>query len=118
MTSSDDPTIPLPDEPIVVHWRPGCGFCSSLLRGLERQGLTFARVSIWDDADAAAFVRSVAGGNETVPTVRVGDVALVNPSALEVLAEVRDRVPERLPEGLDLPEPGPIGRALRKLLGG
>lgn len=109
---------PLPDEPIVVHWRPGCGFCSSLLRGLERQGLEFARVSIWDDADAATFVRSVADGNEVVPTVRVGDVALVNPSALDVLREVRERVPDRFPEGLELPEPGRVGRALRRLLGG
>jgi hypothetical protein len=34
-------------------------------------------------------VRSVAGGNETVPTVRVGDVALVNPSPHRLVEQVR-----------------------------
>lgn len=115
---ADAASVPLPDEPIVVHQRPGCGFCSGLVRGLERHGLEFARVDIWQDEDAAAFVRSVADGNEVVPMVRIGDVALVNPSALDVLHEVRERVPERFPQGLELPEPGVVGRTLRRLLGG
>ncbi len=38
------------------------------------------------DPDAAAFVRSVANGNETVPTVAVGDVHMVNPSVRRVRA--------------------------------
>ena len=37
------------------------------------------RDDIWQHPDAAEFVRSVANGNETVPTVTVGDVAVVNP---------------------------------------
>ena len=41
-------------------------------------------VNIWEDADAASFVRSVARGNETVPTVTIGDIALVNPSVGEL----------------------------------
>ena len=44
------------------------------------------RVNIWDDAAAAAIVRSVANGNETVPTVMVGTIALVNPRVSEILA--------------------------------
>lgn len=43
-------------------------------------------VNIWDDPEAAAFVRSVARGNETVPTVAVGEIAMVNPSVKDVLA--------------------------------
>jgi len=35
---------------------------------------------------AAAAVRAVAGGSETVPTVQVGDRWLVNPTAEEVCA--------------------------------
>ena len=62
--ADDAAAVPLPDEPIVVHLRPGCGFCSGLVRGLERHGVEFARVDIWQDEDAAAFVRSVADGNE------------------------------------------------------
>lgn len=116
--TTDDVAVPLPDEPIVVHWRPGCGFCSSLLRGLERHGLEFARVDIWQEPDAAAFVRSVTGGSETVPTVRVGEVALINPTATEVLREVAERAPQRLPEGFEVPEAGRLQRAVRRLLGG
>ena len=67
-----------------MYWRPGCPFCGSLFRQLEHHDLAHRRVNIWDDPAAAATVRSVARGNETVPTVTVGDVALVNPSAGEV----------------------------------
>lgn len=70
----------------VVYWRPGCGFCSMLRAGLQRAGIEYRDVNIWDDPEAAAFVRSVARGNETVPTVTVGSVSLVNPSAGEVAA--------------------------------
>jgi mycoredoxin len=105
-------------HPITIYWRPGCGFCSSLLRGLERSGLEFHRVDIWQDEDAAAFVRSVARGNETVPTVQVGDVALVNPSAPDVLRTVAEQVPERLPEGYEPLRPGAMARAVTRLLGG
>lgn len=105
-------------DQIVVHWRPGCGFCAGLLRGLEREGLQFERRNIWEDEESAAFVRSVADGNETVPTVRVGPVALVNPSAREVLQAVAEHAPERLPEDYEPPQPGRVARAVTKLLGG
>jgi mycoredoxin len=103
---------------VTVYWRPGCGFCVALRRGLERQGLAFAQVDIWDDPEGAAFVRSVAGGNETVPTVRVADVALVNPTARDVLREVALRAPDHLPADIDPEElasrrrPGWLGRLL------
>lgn len=70
---------------IVVYWRPGCPFCSFLRRGLRHAGLSYREVNIWDDPQAAAFVRSVARGNETVPTVSIGTVTLVNPSTKHVL---------------------------------
>jgi glutaredoxin-like protein len=104
---------------ITVYWRPGCGFCQSLLRGLERAGLAFERANIWDDdGSAAAYVRSVARGNETVPTVRIGQAALVNPTVREVLATVATDAPELLPEDYAPPRPGPLGRAVARLLGG
>lgn len=70
----------------VVYWRPGCPFCSMLRTGLRLRGVPHREVNIWEDPEAAAFVRSVANGNETVPTVVVGDTALVNPSAKQVAA--------------------------------
>ncbi|MFM7535514.1 MAG: glutaredoxin domain-containing protein [Acidimicrobiales bacterium] len=53
---------------IVVYWRPGCPFCSSLLRQFDKRGVPHHRVNIWQDPAAAATVRSFARGNETVPT--------------------------------------------------
>ena len=82
---------------LTVFWRPACGFCSSLRRQLSQTELTYTEVNIWEDPSAAATVRAYAGGNETVPTVVVGEVGsakavgLVNPSAREVLAAVQRR---------------------------
>lgn len=73
---------------ITMYWRPGCGFCAALQRNLDRLEVTYEKVNIWESPDAAAFVRSVARGNETVPTVTVGDVSMVNPSAQDVLEAV------------------------------
>jgi mycoredoxin len=75
-----------PSATVTFYWRPGCGFCRRLHADLEAAGVAFEMRNIWEDPDAAAFVRSVARGNETVPTVSVGDTAVVNPSAREVLA--------------------------------
>ncbi|MCU1503462.1 MAG: hypothetical protein JWM12_2816 [Ilumatobacteraceae bacterium] len=80
------PDRELAESPSVTfYWRPGCPFCRSLRSGLDRAGVLFDDVNIWDDPAAAAFVRSVAGGNETVPTVTVGKVARVNPSVGDVV---------------------------------
>ena len=105
-------------ETIEYYWRPGCPFCMALDRSLGKYDLPMARHNIWDDPDAASYVRSVANGNETVPTVRVGNVALVNPSAGEVLAAVSSQAPELIPEGVEAPEPGRVGRFVTKMLGG
>jgi len=40
---------------------------------------------IWDDPEAASFVRSVANGNETVPTVIIDGQALVNPDPKQLV---------------------------------
>lgn len=74
-----------PSTPVVFYWRPGCGFCMMLQRGLDSYGITYEARNIWEDGDAAAVVRSVAGGNETVPTVVIGDTAMVNPTIDQVL---------------------------------
>lgn len=38
------------------------------------------RRNIWEDPEAAAIVRSIADGNETVPTLIIGHVGMVNPT--------------------------------------
>jgi mycoredoxin len=75
---------------VTMYWRPGCGFCSALQRNLDQRGVSYEKRNIWDDPEHAAFVRSVARGNETVPTVTVGDVAMVNPSADLVEATIAE----------------------------
>ncbi|WP_324652423.1 glutaredoxin family protein [Georgenia sp. H159] len=71
---------------VVVYWRPGCVFCARLRARLGRAGHRATWVDIWRDAEAAAFVRSVNEGNETVPTVVVDGRALTNPDPAHVRA--------------------------------
>lgn len=73
---------------VVFYWRPGCVYCWMLRRNLLQAGVTLDARNIWDDPDAAAFVRSVARGTETVPTAAAGGSALVNPPASTVLARL------------------------------
>jgi glutaredoxin len=124
----DESAPPLPeglggDEAVTVLWRPGCPFCALLLRGLQRTGLRFDRIDIWEAPDAAAWVRVVADGNETVPTVRIAGrdphqaVALVNPSVTQVLDLVARIAPEALP-GPPERRPGAGGGLLARLSGG
>ena len=79
---------------IQFYWRPGCPFCATLRRGLARRGIPVESVNIGEDPDAAARVREVAGGNETVPTVFIGERALVNPSVAQVESLLRAEAPE------------------------
>jgi len=81
---------------IVVYWRPGCGFCSSLEHQLIRAKIKFRKVNIWDDQQGAEFVRSVARGNETVPTLSIGSVSLVNPSLQSVIDTATKHAPGAL----------------------
>lgn len=96
-SETHDPPTDAPTDGVVVFWRPGCGFCASLMYQLEAADLPLHEVNIWDDPQAAAAVRSIANGNETVPCVVVGDFAMVNPSAAQVLAAVADHAPHLLP---------------------
>ena len=72
-----------------AYWRPGCPFCAMLRLGLRRSGVRAEWVNIWDDPAAAARVRAITGGDETVPTVVVGTRAMVNPSARQVVAAMK-----------------------------
>jgi mycoredoxin len=71
---------------VVLYWRPGCGFCVRLARALDAMDIDPELHNIWEEPDAAEFVRSVNRGNELVPTLVVGDAVLSNPSADQVRA--------------------------------
>tara|TARA_B000000609_G_scaffold150529_1_gene136021 strand:- start:122 stop:388 length:267 start_codon:yes stop_codon:yes gene_type:complete len=80
-------------DAVHVYWRPGCPFCPILRRGLEKRGIATIEHDIWSDEEAAEVVRSFARGNETVPTVVIGDVGFVNPTAGAIEQYLRDHAP-------------------------
>ncbi len=82
---------------LVFYWRPGCPFCGRLEQALEQANVPMTKRNIWDDPSAAAFVRSVADGNETVPTVTVGSQSFVNPSPRELKKVLEEAAPHLLP---------------------
>jgi mycoredoxin len=71
---------------LVMYTRPGCPFSMKLRAKLRLARIPYTAVDIWEDPDAAALVRSVNDGNELVPTVRIGERYLSNPSLGEVKA--------------------------------
>lgn len=73
---------------VVIYWRPGCIFCARLKGRLGRHRKKATWVNIWQDEEAAALVRSVNDGNETVPTVVIDGQAHTNPDAQMVLDRV------------------------------
>ncbi|MEU2827373.1 glutaredoxin domain-containing protein [Streptomyces lavendulae] len=82
-------TSPDSASAVTVYWRPGCVFCIKLWFKLRLTGTRYRPVNIWRDPEAAAFVRSVNDGNETVPTVRVlspagAESVLTNPSLAQI----------------------------------
>ncbi|NYF97074.1 glutaredoxin domain-containing protein [Janibacter cremeus] len=77
------------DFPVVIYWRPGCVYCMRLRGALGKDKDRATWISIWADEDAAAFVRSVNNGNETVPTVRVGETVRTNPDPAIIKTALR-----------------------------
>lgn len=65
---------------VTIYWRDGCPFCARLRLAVRRYRDRARWVNIWEDPEAAAFVRSTnEGGDETVPTVVIDGVAHTNP---------------------------------------
>lgn len=100
---------------IDLYWRPGCGFCSSLRGQLDKLGIERVEHNIWDEPAKAAVVREHANGNETVPTVVVGGVGMVNPSPSEIAAHLAKHAPHLLPSDFEPPRPGAVGRTIGKI---
>jgi mycoredoxin len=74
---------------VTMYSTTWCGYCSRLKAQMGRAGIEFVEVDIERDPEAAAFVESVNGGNQTVPTLLFADgTAATNPSIREVEAKV------------------------------
>ncbi|SHK90316.1 mycoredoxin [Pseudonocardia thermophila] len=66
-----------------------CGYCRRLKLQLDRAGIAYEEIDIERDPEAAKFVESVNGGNQTVPTVRFPDgTALTNPPFAAVVEKL------------------------------
>ena len=59
-------------------------------------GIPLEKHNIWASPDDAALVRSIANGNETVPTMVNGKVALVSPSLRHVRQTLKEHAPQLL----------------------
>jgi mycoredoxin len=117
---TDASSLPTAAEPaLTVYWRPGCPFCSSLFSQLDRAKVPYRTANIWEDPEAAATVRSIARGNETVPTVTLGEAGMVNPDLHEIMAAAADLAPGLIPADYEAPQPGRIAQWIHtKLAGG
>ncbi len=74
---------------VTMYSTPWCGYCRRLKSQLEREGIAYTEVDIEQDPQAADYVMSVNGGNQTVPTVVFPDgSALTNPSLAQVKARI------------------------------
>ncbi len=74
---------------LTVYSTTWCGYCHRLRSQLDREGIGYRAVDIEQDESAAAFVESVNGGNQTVPTVRFPDgTTLTNPTLGQVKAHM------------------------------
>jgi len=88
--------MPEDHDGVVMYWRPDCVYCIKLRLSLLFSGLRYTTRLIFRDEEAKAFLRSVADGCETVPTVVVAGHPMVNPSRRQLLAAVRERAPHLL----------------------
>jgi glutaredoxin len=95
-------------ETVEVFWRPGCPYCLRLRGELLDHGVEAEWHNIWVDAHARELVRAANNGNETVPTVRIGDRTLTNPSWRQLAPVLgRDpREPSRPPSPPPYASPG------------
>jgi glutaredoxin len=72
-----------------VYWRPGCPYCQRLRHDLRRRGIEADWRNICTDSAARQLVRQANHGDETVPTVptvRVGQRVMTNPTGAQVAA--------------------------------
>ena len=71
---------------VTMYSTPWCGYCRRLKTQMDREGISYREVDIEVDPQAAEYVMSVNGGNQTVPTVVFPDgTAMTNPTLVQVM---------------------------------
>jgi mycoredoxin len=70
---------------VTMYSTTWCGYCRRLKLQLDQAGIAYDEIDIERDPDAASFVESVNGGNQTVPVIRYPDGSTAtNPTAAQV----------------------------------
>lgn len=86
---------PAPQKAIVVFGRPNCPSVPPVLRLLDAAGVPYDYVNIREDADAAAQLRAITGGFESVPTLIFPDGrTLVEPGTIKLRQLLQEGAPE------------------------
>ena len=93
---------------VQFYWRPGCGFCARLDRARARR-YPDGETQHLGGPGRRAIVRSLANGNETVPTIVIDDIGMVNPSADEVITVLSSRARTWFPRA-ESPQPSRLGK--------
>jgi mycoredoxin len=76
---------------VTMYSTTWCGYCRRLKLQMDQAGIEYVEVNIERDPEAARYVESVNGGNQTVPTLRFPDgTALTNPPFAAVAEKVAD----------------------------
>lgn len=71
---------------VTMYTTSWCGYCRRLKRALAGHGVVVEEVDIEQMPEFGPIIEGLTGGFRTVPTLRIGDDYLVNPTAAEVLA--------------------------------
>jgi mycoredoxin len=74
---------------LTVYATSWCPYCAYLRADLAEAGVDYVEVDVDRDAEAGELVKSLNGGNRTVPTVVFADgSSLTNPPIRDVLARI------------------------------
>jgi mycoredoxin len=81
------PAAAVDPDMLTMYSTTWCGYCRRLKRQLDQAGLAYREVDIEREPEAAMFVESVNGGNQTVPVIEFEDgKTATNPSLAQVQA--------------------------------
>ena len=79
---------------IIVYGRPGCPGVPPVLRLLDAAGADYEYINIREDPEAAARLRQITGGYESVPTVVLPDGrTMVEPGTLKLRQALQEQNP-------------------------
>jgi mycoredoxin len=75
---------------VILYSTTWCGYCRALKRDLAAASISYVEIDIEEHPEAGAMLESLTGGYRTVPTVKVCDEYLVNPSVDEIATALRN----------------------------